>query len=334
MLAYPEHGYIDFKLDGCTVGSSATFTVQYPSDLPPTAQWWKYGPTFDNHAPHWYVIPSTVSGRTITFTIADGGLGDDDLAANGSISDLGMVSVPGGTMQDLWWSGLAENGWGMTLVQHRDVLFANFFVYDAQGNPTWYVMPAGSWDSAHKVYTGEIYQPQGSPFFAYDVSRFQGGASLGTVKLTFNGVNDAVLQYTINGVSASKNISRLGFGPAAPPTDKPYGDLWWAGISQNGWGLALLQQNATFFGLWYTYDANGKATWFVMPVVDFVAKDTYRGSIYRPEGPAWLGVPYDASRHRVTAAGTFNLRFAGEGGTFDYSIGDKSGSIPLSRIPF
>src|SRR6185436_8136688 len=102
---------------------------------PPTAQWWVLGRTFADRTPHWYVIPSTVSGNRISISILDSSDGDGDITNNGAIASLGMVAVPGGAMQDLWWSGLAENGWGMTLVQHRDVLFANVFVYDANGNP-------------------------------------------------------------------------------------------------------------------------------------------------------------------------------------------------------
>jgi len=333
-LAYARHGYLDFRTDNCGAAQAVTFTFEFPEILPPTAQWWKLGPTPDNRANHWYPIPSTVDGNRITFTITDGGYGDDDLTANGSIRDLGMLGIPGGVMQDLWWSGLAENGWGMSIIHHRDVLFANMFVYDANGAPTWYVMPSGVFDNTRTIYTGNLYQPKGSPYFGYDVSKFDIGASVGTARLTFANPNEATFEYTINGVSGRKNISRIPFGAVAPPTDMPMGDLWWAGLSQNGWGLALLQQHATLFGLWFTYDANGKATWFVMPNVEFVSKDIYRGNIYRPEGSAWLGATYDSSRHRTVQAGTFTLRFSGDGATFDYTIDGKTGSIPISRIPF
>lgn len=48
-----------------------------------------------NPTPHWYEIPITVLpyGR-IQFTITDGGLGDDDLTANGVIVDQGGPGVP------------------------------------------------------------------------------------------------------------------------------------------------------------------------------------------------------------------------------------------------
>ncbi|HUQ29228.1 MAG TPA: choice-of-anchor U domain-containing protein, partial [Usitatibacter sp.] len=313
---------------------SVTFNVDFPQALPPTAQWWKYGATPEDRSFHWYVMPATVNGNRITFTITDGGFGDDDLARNGTIADFGMLSVPGGLFQDLWWSGPAENGWGISMVQHRDVLFANVFAYDAQGVPTWYVMPSGSWDSSHTVYTGALYLPKGSPFYAYDASRFDIGAPVGTATITFNGTNQATFDYTINGVTGRKNISRVSFGPVEAPPDKPLGDLWWAGSAQNGWGIAVLQQYSTLFALWFTYDANGKATWFVMPGGSWTAKDDYRGNIYRAVGPPWLGVPYDVSRHRTIEAGTFRIHFSGETATFEYTLDGKTGSLPLSRIPF
>ena len=52
-------------------------------------QYWKYGPTAGNTSPHWYTMPATIVGNTITLSITDGGLGDDDLAVNGAIVDAG-----------------------------------------------------------------------------------------------------------------------------------------------------------------------------------------------------------------------------------------------------
>jgi hypothetical protein len=194
-------------------------------------------------------------------------------------------------------------------------------------------MPSGTFNDTRTVYTGGLYLPKGSPFFAYDATKFDIGAAVGSATITFTGVDEAIFEYTIDGISGRKSISRLAFGPVEAPTDKPLGDLWWAGIAQNGWGLAVMQQHASLFALWFTYDANGRPTWYVMPGGSWAAKDDYRGTVFRPEGPAWLGVPYDASRHRTIEAGTFRLRF-GDAPSFDYTVDGKSGSVPLSRIPF
>ena len=83
------HGLFDFVLANCTPGSTVTVTITYPSALPANTQYWKYGPTAATPAPHWYVLPATLGGNSATFSITDGGLGDDDLTANGSIVDQG-----------------------------------------------------------------------------------------------------------------------------------------------------------------------------------------------------------------------------------------------------
>jgi YVTN family beta-propeller protein len=88
------HGLFDFTTTGCTPGVTLAFTITYPVALPPGAQYWKYGPEAGNTTPHWYVLPATIAGNVVTFSITDGGQGDDDLAANGTIVDQGGPGVP------------------------------------------------------------------------------------------------------------------------------------------------------------------------------------------------------------------------------------------------
>ena len=85
------HGLFGFRTVGCGAGGTITLTVTYPSPVPPASRYWKYGPTPSEPAPHWYILPATISGATVTFSITDGGLGDDDLAANGTIVDPGGI---------------------------------------------------------------------------------------------------------------------------------------------------------------------------------------------------------------------------------------------------
>jgi hypothetical protein len=70
-------------------------TITYPAALAAGTQYWKYGPTPGPLAAHWYVLPATIVGNTVTFTITDGGFGDDDLLANGTIVDQGGPGTPG-----------------------------------------------------------------------------------------------------------------------------------------------------------------------------------------------------------------------------------------------
>jgi hypothetical protein len=95
------HGLLDFVLIGCTPGSTMTFTVTYPQALEASSQYYKYGPTPGNAVAHWYVLPATIAGSTATFSITDGALGDDDLAANGTVVDQGGPGAPGGELRQV-----------------------------------------------------------------------------------------------------------------------------------------------------------------------------------------------------------------------------------------
>jgi uncharacterized repeat protein (TIGR01451 family) len=90
--AFP-HGLFDFALGNCTPGLTTTFTIVYPQPVV-GAVYWKYGPTGFDPSPHWYQLPATFTGNTVTFTITDGGLGDDDLSINGLIVDQGGPGIP------------------------------------------------------------------------------------------------------------------------------------------------------------------------------------------------------------------------------------------------
>lgn len=88
-----RQGLFDFRLAGCTAGQPIEMTLSYATA--PGSTYWKFGPTAARHENHWYQMPgATFSGTTVRFSITDGGLGDDDLAANGEIVDAGGPATP------------------------------------------------------------------------------------------------------------------------------------------------------------------------------------------------------------------------------------------------
>ena len=248
------------------------------------------------------------------------------------------VAVAGGApgnYQDLWWAGPQENGWGMSITQHGAMLFSELFIYDAQGRPLWVVMPGGSWNAGFTAFSGPLYIPAGSWFAAYDVGRFSIGAPVGTATLAFNGAATATLTYTINGVAGTKAIQRMAFGVPDSTPVASYGDLWWGGTAQDGWGVVINQQYRTLFSIWYTYDRDGRATWYVIPGGSWTAANVFTGTAYRTTGPQWLGTAYDPARHTIQPAGTVTFTFHDLGAaTMSYSIDGVSGSNALTRLPF
>ena len=88
--AFP-YGLANFTATPCT--GTVTLTYAFPAVLPPATVFWKFGPTAAVPAFHWYPMPATIAGNTAVVSITDGGLGDDDLAANGTIVDPAGVGI-------------------------------------------------------------------------------------------------------------------------------------------------------------------------------------------------------------------------------------------------
>ena len=286
------------------------------------------------------ITPSTANsgqGGNVSFQVTpDGRLGTYTVVvSHHGVSQRTTFSPPANPWQDMWWAGSQENGWGMSIVQHSDgMLFSVIYAYDASGKPSWYVVPGGTWNSSHTVFTGAAFRPTGSPYTAYDASKFVPGASVGNVTLTFTSLSTATLDFTLDGVSGTKALSRQSFGTSDSTAMADYGDMYWGGTSQNGWGIAVLQQNHAFFCVWFTYDDQGKPTWFVMPSGGWADANTWQGNVYTTTGSPWLGKTYDPNALQVTQVGAFQAQFGIEGATFNYLINGRSGTLALTRQPF
>ncbi|MEN1727948.1 MAG: Calx-beta domain-containing protein, partial [Pseudomonadota bacterium] len=81
------HGVLDSLIENCAPGATLSFSVTYPQVLPAGTEFWKLGPQPMDSVPSWYLFPATVAGDMVSFSITDGGLGDDDRTVNGTIVD-------------------------------------------------------------------------------------------------------------------------------------------------------------------------------------------------------------------------------------------------------
>jgi hypothetical protein len=73
----------------------------------------------------------------------------------------GDTPSPRQGLGDMWWGGLAENGWGLSLLEQTGNLFGVWLTYDAAGAPTWFVLPGGTWTSP-TTYEGDLYRTRGA----------------------------------------------------------------------------------------------------------------------------------------------------------------------------
>jgi hypothetical protein len=253
-------------------------------------------------------------------------------AAISLVAALPQAHAQSLNVQDLWWAGSAENGWGLTITQQADVLFVAMYIYDDAGNPTW-LTASGTLDG--RVFSSDAYMPTGSPFTAYDVKQFKPGSPIGKLTINFGSASNATLSYVLNGKSGTKAISRTQFGSGAA-TNNASG-IWWAGESQNGWGVSITQQGPTYFAVWYTYDPTGKPTWFVMPGCDPGKCDpsNYTGSLYRTKSSAWMGVNYDSTKFAAAPAGEMTLAFRSNTlASMNYKVDTTNGSQSVSALQF
>jgi hypothetical protein len=270
---------------------------------------------FDERAVAWTTIPIT-----FTVTNADGG---DDLA-----------------LQNMWWSP-AEAGWGLSIVKHGPQMFPMVFTYDSNGKPTWYVMPDGRWTNGiGSWFYGAFYTAKGSPFYAYDPSRFT-LTRLGDMTLAFPGdaTGSLTMDFHTNPLrifgTARKNIEPFEFASDVDTAIRGVGDMWWGGDDQAGWGISILEQPGRLFSIWFTYDDMGDPTWFVMSDGKWTSTNTFEGRIGRASGSAWVNAAYDASRFVERDVGSYRLTFSGTNSArFDYSVDGREGSLPLVRFDF
>lgn len=331
-------GFVSLSLQ-CNPRSSPQLLVEYATALP--ANGVLYRMTLNGAAP-WAVVPgAVVSGNTVTFTLTDlaaGGFGPTTVELPGfGVARPGVASYQARpVVHDMWWVGPVENGWGMSLMQsafETDV-FAAIYAYDEAGKPTWWVVPGVTWDYGAGLFEGSVYSTYGTPWHAYDKD-YTITNKAGSAKFTLSGTSNLSLDYEIDGVTGRRAMQRQIYGPPDSRTVPNVNGMWWGGLAQSGWGLSIVQQNATLFAVWYTYDETNKPTWFVMPGGAWTGASVYEGRIYKTRGSPWLGRAYDASQLQVTDVGPYRLTFNGSSATLAYTVEGRSGTLALVRqAPF
>ena len=92
---------------------------------------------------------------------------------------------------------------------HRgSVVFATLFVYDINGNPTWYVATM-QYTGSSFTWSGDLYATTGPYFGTMPFNPANVIATkVGTMTWAAQTVNTGTLTYNVNGVTVVKNIVR------------------------------------------------------------------------------------------------------------------------------
>ena len=252
-------------------------------------------------------------------------------------------TAPAGTTgfyQGLWSSSPAglEAAWGLELAHQGDTVFASWFTYDSAGRSWWLVMPAQRQKT--NLYVGTLIAMRGPSFAATEFdSAAVVSTPVGSGTLAFIDTNNAVFDYTVDGIRHSKSITRAALGSATVcrPGEAvqallktSYQGLWGAAPvgSEPGWGLSLNHQGDTIAGTWFTYDLDGAPLWLSVTARQRGAA-TYVGDLFRKSGTRFDA--FAATAVRSTKVGTASIAFAdADHATFTFTI-DGIGAAQVTR---
>jgi hypothetical protein len=247
--------------------------------------------------------------------------------------------------EGLWWNAPAgsESGWGINLAHQGDVIFATWFTYKDGGKSWWLSMTANK--TGTNTYAGDLYETHGPPFNATPFNpALVTATKIGTGRLQFHDNDNGIFNYTLNGVSQTKSITRQVFGISpvctyGVQTDLSatlnYQDLWWAkNGAESGWGVNLTHQSDFIFATWFTYDADGTPLWFEAEASKVGVRE-YSGKLYRTNGPPFNAVPFNPAAVTRTGVGTATFKFIdGATGTFSYDVNGIAQTKPITRQVF
>ncbi len=139
----------------------------------------------------------------------------------------------------LWWNA-NESGWGATITQQAGVMFVTMFVYDAAGNPIWYTV---SCFIAGAGCSGDMLKVRGG---SAPTSPWNGGgvgtSKVGTMALNFTSNDAGSMSYTLDGLPATKQITRQLFGPP-PPAAPGLAGQWQGAIIETRSNCTQAQNN-------------------------------------------------------------------------------------------
>lgn len=241
-----------------------------------------------------------------------------------------------------WWKS-SETGWGLTVFDQGNVLAPTWFTFDADGEPTWFIV-GGAFLQSDGSYRGDLLRFTGTRYDQISGPAATSATSIGNVVLRYSGERALQFQYTADGVTQSKALERFPFGArdfsctVSPDGDRSgsanYTDLWTGGDAANaGWGLTLFHIDSGIFAIWYTYDLDGEATFFVI-ATSRQSDGSFTGTIFRQRnGTPFLQIADQPASPASDPVGNATFRFDdGDSASFSYALGGVSQTKPIVRL--
>ena len=203
MYTYDDAGLpIWYVITNCPVVANGCTGDIYRANggTPPTVPWTGQGRILTKVGTGTLAFSNSSSG-TFTFNI-------NNIAGSKAITQQifgNSANSPAFDYTDLWWNP-TESGWGVSLTQQSNIIFAAWYTYDASGNPIWYAAtncPATATGCSAPLFRFTGGAPLTSPWRGVNPA-----GPVGDIKFAFTNPANGTMSYTVNGVSSSRAITR------------------------------------------------------------------------------------------------------------------------------
>ncbi len=217
---------------------------------------------------------------------------------------------------DIWWNP-SESGWGVNFIQASNFIFATFFIYGENQQPTWVTAQLTRGNS--NVWTGPLYFTTGSFYGAAWNPNQQTTTQVGTATFVPTDSATGQLTYVVGTVTVVKTITRQTLKPFfAGGQYAGAVQLVYSGCANNGtstyWTQLTVTQrpNGSMRFAWLAYDANGNPFTFAMD-----GASAQQGVLYRLPNATYTfdanTLSADMSQIRVTTQGIEGTWFSNFG---------------------
>jgi hypothetical protein len=237
---------------------------------------------------------------------------------------------PTDDLSGLWWAGGQDAGWGISISHGGSSaqLYVLLYIYDARGQPVWYVMPGGEWRDQFRVFQGPLLRATSAPFSQYTSSLYRSTA-VGEVELRFSGTANLEMRYVLHGIAGSKLLRRGAtisgvpentsglFGISLPvgapilQSELPaeWFGQWWGGVSEYGWSKFIGSTASATGAIWSTFDDQGQPIWLLYRAGATLrsASTDVTGVLYMTQSAPWLGAIEPRRSVTVAAVGELSI---------------------------
>ena len=180
------------------------------------------GPAFNSAPFNPSAVGVSVVG-SVTFSFSDAANGTMNYTVNGVSQSKPIVRQVFGPLptceanwpqgstlnfQNLWYAAPAESeaGWGVNVTHQGDILFITWFTYDANGRGMWVVGPRMERTTGN-TFTGALYRTTGPAFSANPWNPANVAVTqVGSATMSFSSASAGTFNYTVNGITQTKNI--------------------------------------------------------------------------------------------------------------------------------